>query len=144
MVRSRLDLCLCPRDDPQEALEKSGVADRSKVSDAIRALDMTDGPALFFPDGRLTYDEKGRRVGAKICVGAVARRKASAGLPPSIATHDVLCRRRRQALVQRDGLVSSDVASLRHAERAVQAGTDGSILVAAGTGGLGDFLSGVG
>ena len=74
----------------KEALEKCGVADRRKVSDAIRALDMTDGPALFFPDGTLKYDEKGRRVGAKLCVVQWRGGKPVPVYPPSIATHDVL------------------------------------------------------
>jgi branched-chain amino acid transport system substrate-binding protein len=74
----------------KEALEKCGVADRRKVSEAIRALDMTDGPALFFPDGRLKYDEKGRRVGAKLCVVQWRGGKPVPVYPPSIATHDVI------------------------------------------------------
>ena len=74
----------------KEALEKCGVADRAKVGDAIRELDMTDGPALFFPDGRLKYDEKGRRVGAKLCVVQWRAGKPVPVYPPSIATHDVI------------------------------------------------------
>ena len=31
------------------ALEKAGEADREKVNAAIHAMDMTTGPALFFP-----------------------------------------------------------------------------------------------
>src|ERR1700712_329999 len=52
----------------KEALERTVVADRRKVRDATHEMDMTDGPALFSPEGRLKYDEKGRRVGAKLCV----------------------------------------------------------------------------
>jgi branched-chain amino acid transport system substrate-binding protein len=74
----------------KEALERTGVADRRKVSDAIHALDMTDGPALFFPDGHLKYDEKGRRVGAKLCVVQWRNGKPVPVFPPSISTHDVL------------------------------------------------------
>ena len=74
----------------KEALERTGVADRRKVSDAIHALDMTDGPALFFPDGRLKYDESGRRVGAKLCVVQWRDGKPVPVYPPSIATRDVL------------------------------------------------------
>jgi len=74
----------------KEALERSGVADRRRVSDAIRELDMTDGPALFFPDGRLKYDEKGRRVGAKLCVVQWRGGKPVPVYPPAIATNDVL------------------------------------------------------
>ena len=74
----------------KEALEKCGVADRRKVSDAIHELDMTDGPALFFPDGRLKYDEKGRRVGAKLCVVQWRGGRPVPVYPASIATADVL------------------------------------------------------
>ena len=73
----------------KEALERCGVADRTKVGDAIRAMDMTDGPALFFPDGHLKYDEKGRRVGAKLCVVQWRDGKPVPVYPPSIATHEV-------------------------------------------------------
>ncbi len=74
----------------KEAIERAGSADRSKVAEAIRSLDMTDGPALFFPDGRLKYDEKGRRVGAKLCIVQWRSGKPVPVYPPSIATHDVL------------------------------------------------------
>jgi branched-chain amino acid transport system substrate-binding protein len=52
----------------KEAVERAGVAERQKVMQGIRALDMNDGPALFFPDGHLKYDENGRRVGAELCI----------------------------------------------------------------------------
>lgn len=74
----------------KEALEKCGVADRRKVSAAIRELDMNDGPALFFPDGHLKYDEKGRRVGAKLCVVQWRNGKPVPVYPPSIATQEIL------------------------------------------------------
>ena len=63
----------------KEALERAGVAERHKVAQAVRELDMTDGPARFFPDGRLKYDEKGRRVGAQAVHRAVAERQAGGG-----------------------------------------------------------------
>ncbi len=74
----------------KEALERCGVADRHKVSEAIHAMDLTDGPALFFPDGRLKYDDKGRRVGAKLCVVQWRGGMPVPVYPPSIATHDVI------------------------------------------------------
>jgi branched-chain amino acid transport system substrate-binding protein len=74
----------------KEALERCGVADRRKVSAAIHELDMTDGPALFFPDGRLKYDEKGRRVGAKLCIVQWRSGKPVPVYPDTIATTDVL------------------------------------------------------
>jgi branched-chain amino acid transport system substrate-binding protein len=52
----------------KEALEKAGAADRRKVAAAIRAMDTTDGPAHFFPGGRVKFDENGRRVGATLLV----------------------------------------------------------------------------
>ena len=74
----------------KEALERTGVADRRKVSEAIHQLDMTDGPALFFPDGRLKYDEKGRRVDAKLCIVQWRSGKPVPVYPASIAVDDAL------------------------------------------------------
>lgn len=49
----------------KEALERAGVADREKVAEAIRTMDITSGPAAEgFSGGRVKFDEKGRRVGA--------------------------------------------------------------------------------
>jgi branched-chain amino acid transport system substrate-binding protein len=50
----------------REALERAGAADRNKVANAIRALNMKDGPALLFPGHHLQFDDKGRRVGAQM------------------------------------------------------------------------------
>jgi branched-chain amino acid transport system substrate-binding protein len=52
----------------RDALEKAGAADRRKVADAIRAMDTTQGPAKYFPGGRIKFDESGRRVDADIVV----------------------------------------------------------------------------
>lgn len=52
----------------KEALETAGVADRRKVAEAIRAMDTTDGPAKYFPGGRVKFDETGRRVDADVVV----------------------------------------------------------------------------
>ena len=49
-----------------QALQDAGSADREKVAQAIRALDMTTGPALLFPGHHLQYDANGRRVGAQM------------------------------------------------------------------------------
>ena len=73
----------------KEALERAGVAERHKVMQGIRALDMTDGPAHFFPDGRLKYDEKGRRVGAKLCIVQWQKGRPVAVHPESIAASAV-------------------------------------------------------
>ncbi|HUF71876.1 MAG TPA: ABC transporter substrate-binding protein [Gammaproteobacteria bacterium] len=52
----------------KEALEAAGVADRNAVADAIRDMDLTDGPAQFFPGGRVRFDELGRRIDAELLV----------------------------------------------------------------------------
>ncbi len=52
----------------KEALEKAGSADRKKVAEAMRAMDTTDGPAKFFPGGRLKFEENGRRAGAGLLI----------------------------------------------------------------------------
>jgi branched-chain amino acid transport system substrate-binding protein len=45
----------------KEALERAGAADRAKVTEAIRTMNLTDGPAkLAFP-GPIRFDDKGRR-----------------------------------------------------------------------------------
>ncbi|HVZ09363.1 ABC transporter substrate-binding protein [Rhodopila sp.] len=74
----------------KEALEHAGVADRRKVAQAIRELDMTTGPADFFPDKTLKYDANGRRVGAKLCVVQWRGGKPVPVYPPSIATNEVM------------------------------------------------------
>lgn len=48
------------------AVEAAASADRAKVADAVRAMDLTNGPALLFPGHRLKFDDKGRRVGAEL------------------------------------------------------------------------------
>jgi branched-chain amino acid transport system substrate-binding protein len=51
-----------------EAIDRAGSAERHKVNAELHSMDITTGPALLFPDGRLSYDEKGRRKGAGICI----------------------------------------------------------------------------
>jgi branched-chain amino acid transport system substrate-binding protein len=48
----------------KEALEMAGKADRRAVSEAIHKLDTTEGPAKYFPGGRVKFLENGRRDGA--------------------------------------------------------------------------------
>jgi branched-chain amino acid transport system substrate-binding protein len=74
----------------KEAVERAAVADRHKVAEQIRKLDMTDGPALFFPDGHLKYDEKGRRVGAKLCIVQWQKGRPTPVFPASIAVAEAL------------------------------------------------------
>jgi branched-chain amino acid transport system substrate-binding protein len=74
----------------KEALERAGVAERHKVAEAIRALDMRDGPALFFPDAHLQYDDKGRRVGAGLCIVQWQKGRPTPVYPAAIAASDAL------------------------------------------------------
>lgn len=69
----------------KEAIERGASADRHKVAATLRAIDITDGPALLFPDGRLAYDEKGRRKGAKICMVQYQNGRPVPVYPDSIA-----------------------------------------------------------
>ena len=50
------------------ALNKVGAADKAKVADAIRTMDITNGPAIYFPGGHLKFDAKGRRVDAELVI----------------------------------------------------------------------------
>jgi branched-chain amino acid transport system substrate-binding protein len=50
------------------AADKAASADRHKVADAIRTMDITDGPAKFFPGSHLKFDDKGRRVDAQLVI----------------------------------------------------------------------------
>ncbi len=50
------------------ALEMAGTADRAAVARAIRAMDITDGPAQYFPGNRIRFDEHGRRIDAELLV----------------------------------------------------------------------------
>jgi branched-chain amino acid transport system substrate-binding protein len=52
----------------KEALELAGTADRNAVAAAIRRMDLTDGPANYFPGGRIRFDEFGRRIDAELLV----------------------------------------------------------------------------
>src|SRR5215469_5007613 len=74
----------------KEAVERAGTAERHKVAQAIRQLDIkNEGPALFFPDATLKYDEKGRRVGAKLCIVQWQNGRPVAVHPESIAASQV-------------------------------------------------------
>ena len=46
----------------KEAAERAGAADRAKVTEALRALDLTSGPAALSFPGPVRFDENGRRV----------------------------------------------------------------------------------
>jgi branched-chain amino acid transport system substrate-binding protein len=46
----------------KQAIESAGTADRIKVAEAIRKMDLKDGPAAASFPGPIRFDEKGRRV----------------------------------------------------------------------------------
>lgn len=50
------------------ALEKVGAVDRKKVNEAFHTMNVTDGPAIYFPGRHLQFDAKGRRVGAALVI----------------------------------------------------------------------------
>lgn len=50
------------------ALEMAGTADRQAVARAIRDMDISDGPARYFPGNRIRFDEHGRRIDAELLV----------------------------------------------------------------------------
>ena len=60
----------------KEALEKAGAADRKKVAEAIRAMDTTEGPAKYFPGGRVKFDETRPARRCRSRHRAVAERRA--------------------------------------------------------------------
>jgi branched-chain amino acid transport system substrate-binding protein len=52
----------------KEALERAGAADKVKVAEEIRKMDLQEGPAaLAFPGG-VKFDEKGRRMNAPLVI----------------------------------------------------------------------------
>lgn len=49
-------------------LEQAGQRDRRALNAALRAMDTTEGPAKFFPGGRVRFDDAGHRVDASLMV----------------------------------------------------------------------------
>jgi branched-chain amino acid transport system substrate-binding protein len=52
----------------KEALEIAGKADREAVANALRTMDLNDGPANYFAGGRIKFEPNGRRVGASLLI----------------------------------------------------------------------------
>jgi len=69
----------------KEALERTASTDRKKLGEMMHKIDLKDGPARFFPDGRVKYDEKGRRVGAELCIVQWQKGRPVAVHPDNIA-----------------------------------------------------------
>jgi branched-chain amino acid transport system substrate-binding protein len=68
------------------AIEQAKSAERHKVGAALHSMDLTTGPADLFPDGRVSYDEKGRRRGAQLCIVQYMNGVPTPVYPESIAT----------------------------------------------------------
>jgi branched-chain amino acid transport system substrate-binding protein len=69
----------------KEALERTASIDRRKVGEMMHEIDLKDGPAKLFPDGRIKYDEVGRRVGAELCIVQWQKGRPVAVHPENIA-----------------------------------------------------------
>lgn len=52
----------------KEALERAGVADKIKVAEEVRKLDLKEGPAAVAFPGGVKFDEAGRRLGAQVVI----------------------------------------------------------------------------
>jgi branched-chain amino acid transport system substrate-binding protein len=74
------------------ALEQAGQASRQAVTEALRKMDMRDGPALCFPGGHLKFDDKGRRVDAVLVIIQWQNGTPVAVYPPEIATAPAIWR----------------------------------------------------
>jgi branched-chain amino acid transport system substrate-binding protein len=70
----------------REAVERAGVADRQKVAEVLRTIDITDGPALLLPGRRVKFDEKGRIVGADLVIVQWQDGTPVPVYPPAMAT----------------------------------------------------------
>jgi branched-chain amino acid transport system substrate-binding protein len=69
----------------KEALERAASVDRKKLGETMHKIDLKDGPAKYFPDGRVKYDEHGRRVGAELCIVQWQKGRPVAVHPENIA-----------------------------------------------------------
>jgi len=50
----------------KDAIERAGSTDRTKIMEALRSTDRSDGPGDFYLGDKLAFDEKGRRVGGAV------------------------------------------------------------------------------
>jgi branched-chain amino acid transport system substrate-binding protein len=69
----------------KEALERTASTDRKKLGEMLHKIDLKDGPARFFPDGRVKFEDNGRRVGAELCIVQWQKGRPVAVHPESIA-----------------------------------------------------------
>ena len=74
----------------KEAMEKAASADPKKVADALRTMDITSGPARYFPGQRIKFDAEGRRVGADLVIVQWQNGEPRTVYPTDLATNKVL------------------------------------------------------
>jgi branched-chain amino acid transport system substrate-binding protein len=72
----------------KEALEMAGKADRKAVSEAIHKIDTKEGPAKYFPGGRVKFLENGRRDGAVFVIAQWQNGEPITVYPPASALKD--------------------------------------------------------
>ncbi len=72
----------------RDALEKAGVADRRRVAEEIRKMDTTTDAGRLF-NGRLKWDETGRRAENRLVIIQWQSGKPRAVYPPDHATAKV-------------------------------------------------------
>ena len=69
----------------KEALERTASTDRRALGEMLHKIDLKDGPARYFPDARVKFEENGRRVGAELCIVQWQKNRPVAVHPESIA-----------------------------------------------------------
>jgi branched-chain amino acid transport system substrate-binding protein len=72
----------------KEVLEKAAKADRRAVSEAIRQINTTKGPAQFFPGGRVKFLDKGTGDGAVFVIAPWQNGEPITVYPPASAPKD--------------------------------------------------------
>jgi branched-chain amino acid transport system substrate-binding protein len=70
----------------KEAVERAGVADRVKVADAMRTMNLTTGPAAASFPGPIRFDENGRRVDVPMIFAQWQNGVPVTVFPPELAT----------------------------------------------------------
>ena len=70
----------------REAIDRAGAADRHKVADVLRSIDITDGPALLLPGRRVKFDAKGRIEDAEMVIVQWQDGKPVPVFPTAMAT----------------------------------------------------------
>lgn len=76
------------------ALEAARRADRRAVAEAIRRMDVTDGPAEYFPGRRIRFDANGLRENAGLMVVQWQRGRPVTVFPPESAVAEAFWPRR--------------------------------------------------